>query len=188
MVIPVAKALSKTGSKLFSRISFTSTVCKVLGILMKEKMLAHFFGFSFLTLRRYGFLLRWATLVNLAIEEWATKYFNKGSTADLIYQGFPKAFDLTNHCLLLGEFRGYSDTPICHKLDRIFLLSLDLPSELQRCSISNGWSVHGVFQCSAIGPMLSILFIIYVKCLSYILVAECLLYADDVRLIAPGNH
>ncbi len=73
--------------------------------------------------------------------------------------GFSKAFEWVNHRLLLANLRGYGIVPIV---------------------IS--WAINGISQGSVIGP---ILIVIYVNDQPDHLSADSLLYADDVKLIAP---
>ncbi len=70
--------------------------------------------------------------------------------------------------------------PLCYKLDRILSSTTLLPSKSQRIPIASG-----VPQGSALGP---ILFVIYVNDLSDNLTIDHLLYADDVKLIAPRKQ
>ncbi len=71
----------------------------------------------------------------------------------------------------------FRNWPLCYKLDRILSPTTLLPFKAEAAS--------GVPQGSALGPNL---FVIYVNDLIDNLTIDHLLYADDVKLIAPRKQ
>ncbi len=79
-----------------------------------------------------------------------------------------------NDCMGLVKFSLWNDL-VWGQLDRILSVNGSQVAEV----------VSGVPQGSVLGP---ILFVIYVNDLSYNLTIDHLLYADDVKLIAPRKQ
>ncbi len=146
-------------------------------------MLAHLSQFSLLKSRQYGFLPRRSTLTNLLVaEELITKWLDEGSAVDLIYLGYYKTFDLVNHRLLLDKLRGYGNAPVVICWVECFLSRRTFQVNVNGTLSQMAEAISGVPQGSVIGP---ILFIIYANDLPGRLSPDSLLYADDVKLIAP---
>ncbi len=78
-----------TDPNLFTPISLTFVVCKVLEAILKEKMHAHLAQFSLLASRQHGFLPRRSTLAILLVaEELVTTWLDEESAVDMIYPDF----------------------------------------------------------------------------------------------------
>ncbi len=148
-------------------------------------MLAHLSQSSLLTSRQHGFLPRRSTLTNLLVaEELIIKWLDEGSAVDLIYLDFYKTFDSVNHRLLLHKLRGYGIAPVVISWIECFLSRGTFQVNINGTISQIAEAISGVPQGSVIGP---ILFFIYVNDLPDRLLADSLLYADDVKLIAPRN-
>ncbi len=102
IVTPVAKSPRTTDPIQFRPISLTSVVCKILGTILKVKLLSHSPQLSLLTTRQHGFLPHRSALTNLlSAEETVTRRLDEGDTVDIVYLHFSKAFESVNHRLLL---------------------------------------------------------------------------------------
>ncbi len=58
IVAPVAKSPRTTDPRQFRHFSLTSVVCKILEMILKEKLLSHLSQFPLLTTRQHGFFPR----------------------------------------------------------------------------------------------------------------------------------
>ncbi len=104
IVTPFAKSPRTTDPRQFRPISLTSVVCKILGTILKVKLLFHLPQLSLLTTGQHGFLPRRSTVNNLlSAEETVTRRLDEGDTVDIVYLDFAKAFDSVNHRLLLTK-------------------------------------------------------------------------------------
>ncbi len=104
IVTPVAKSPRTTDPRQFSPTSLTSVVCKILEMILKEKLLSHLSQFSLLTTRQHGFLPRRSTLTYLlSAEETVTRWLDEGDTVNIVHLDFAKAFDSVNYRLLLTK-------------------------------------------------------------------------------------
>ncbi len=107
---------------------------------------------------------------------------DEGSTADLMYLNFPKAFDSVNHRLLLDKLRENGIATIVISWAECFLSRRTFQVNVNRTLSQMTEAISGVPQGSVIGP---ILFVIYVNDLPDRMSADHLLFADDVKLIPP---
>ncbi len=102
IVTPVANTPRTPDPRQFRPISLTSVVCKILVMILKEKLLSLLSQLSLLTTKQHGFLPRRSTLTNLLSgEETVTRWLDEGDTVDNVYLDFAKGFDSVNHRLLL---------------------------------------------------------------------------------------
>ncbi len=124
-------------------------------------------------------------LLDLWAVELITKLLDEGSAVDLIYLDFSKSFDSVNHRLLLHKLRGYGIAPIVISWVECFLSRRTFQVNVNGTLSQMVEAISGVPQGLVIGP---ILFVIYVHDLPNNLSADSLLYADDVKLIAPRNR
>ncbi len=90
--------------------------------------------------------------------------------------------DSVKHRLLLINLRGNGIAPIVIKCVECFLSRRTFQVNINGALSQMAEAISGVPQGSAIGP---ILFVINVNGLSANLSAGSLLYADDVKIIAP---
>ncbi len=118
-------------------------------------------------------------------EELITKWFDGGSAVDLIYLDFFKTFDSANQRLLLDKLRGYGIAPIIISSFKCFLSRQTFQMNVNGALSQIAEAISGVPQDSVIGPML---FVIYVNDLPHRLLADSLLYVNDVKRIAPRNR
>ncbi len=103
----------------------------------------------------------------------------------MIFLDLSKAFDSVNHRLLLDKVRGYGIAPILISWIECFLSRRTFQVDVNGTLSQIAGAISGVPQSSVIGPKL---FVIYVDDLPDRLPTDSLLYADDVKLIAPRNR
>ncbi len=118
----------------------------------------------------------------LSAEETVTRWIDEGDTVDIVYLDFAKAFDSVNHRLLLAKLKCYEIAPSVINWIESYLRWCSFQVSVNGSLSQVAEAVSGVPQGSVLGP---ILFIIYVNDLSDNLTIDHLLYADDVKLIAP---
>ncbi len=103
----------------------------------------------------------------------------------MIYLNLSKAFDSVNHLHLLAKLRGYGITPIVKSWIKCFLSQRIFQVNVNKTLSQTPEAIIGVPHGSVIGP---IWFVLYVNDRPDHLSAGSLLYADDVKLIAPRNR
>ncbi len=155
-------------------------------MILNEKLLSHLSQFSLLTTRQHGFLPRRSTLTYLlSAEETVTRWLDEGDTVDIVYLDFAKAFDSVNHRLLLTKLKCYGIAPSVINWIESYLRRRSFQVSVNGSLSQVAEAVSGVPQGSVLGPFL---FVIYVNDLSNNLTIDHLLYADDVKLIAPRKQ
>ncbi len=103
----------------------------------------------------------------------------------IAYLDFAKAFDSVNHRLLLTKLKCYGIAPSVINCIESYLRRRSFQVSVNGSLSQVAEAVSGVPQGSVLGP---ILFVIYVNDLSDNLTIDHLLYADDVKLIAPRKQ
>jgi hypothetical protein len=113
-VTPIFKKGIKTQPENYRLVSLTSVSCKVLGSLIKDKVMAHPQKNKLLKSCQHGFMpVRSCTTNLLTFLEKATAAINIGQSFDAIF--FAKAFDKVPRARLLKKVRAHG---ICRPLLR----------------------------------------------------------------------
>ena len=161
-------------------------ICKLLERLIKDHMVDFLVKHKLLNSSQHGFLKARSCLTNmLSFLEEITKWIDVGSSVDIIYLDFQKAFDKVPHQRLLLKLKahGIGDS-ITDWIEQW------LTDRRQRVvvdgEVSNWKSVlSGVPQGSVLGP---ILFLIYINDLDDSITSNVLKFADDTKLFNKICH
>ncbi|XP_076464018.1 uncharacterized protein LOC143296118 [Babylonia areolata] len=119
-----------------------------------------------------------------ALDDW-TRLIDSGSSIDVVYMDFQKAFDTVPHCRLLKKVEAYGlKGPILN------WISAFLGDRKQRVRINGTFSdevavTSGIPQGSVLGP---ILFVIYTNDLPKHVQNTVKLFADDTKIYAASDN
>ena len=97
-IIPLFKKGSRNKSVNYRPVSLTSVICKVLETIIRDHMMDFLIKNKLIIPYQHGFLKARPCLTNLlCFFEEITKWVDEGSTVDVIYLDFQKAFDKVPH-------------------------------------------------------------------------------------------
>ena len=161
-------------------VSLTSVLCKVFEKMLKQKIDSHFRHLGLWSSEQHGFRQGRSCTSNLLLarEMWA-KTLDAGGRADVIYVDFSKAFDRVPHRRLLSKLSAYGISGKILAWIKDFLVDRSMRVKVNETLSDSVPCFSGVPQGSVLGP---ILFNIYVNDLPQRISADCLLYADDLKL------
>jgi hypothetical protein len=180
-VTPLFKKENKLERSNYRPVSLTSTVCKVLESIIRDKIMKYLQLKRLITPSQHGFVPNKACVTNLLETlEIITDAVNKGHSVDLVLLDFAKAFDKVSHKKLIQKLEAYGINNILVKWIESFLTG-----RKQRVLIGDNGSewedvTSSVPQGSVLGPLL---FTIFINNLPDKVKNECRLYADDSKLI-----
>jgi len=164
-------------------ISLTSTFCRMLESIVKNKIVSYFQTNDFFCNEQHGFRSRRSCETQLltVMEHW-TRCIDEGASIDVVYLDFLKAFDKVPHRRLLVKLKAYGvNGRVLQWIDAF------LSNRKQRVSVRGAlseWSsvTSGVPQGSVLGPTL---FIIFVNDLPDCIQSYLGIFADDTKLYRP---
>jgi hypothetical protein len=180
VVTPILKKGSSTLVSNYRPISLTSSVCKVLEILIRDSLVNFWDSQNIFHSSQYGFLHSRSTLSQLlsCSAEWYSN-FNRSIQTEIVYVDYAKAFDSVCHSKLLLKLKSYGISgPLLSWLHAFFT------SRNFRVKIGNSFSgsfniQSGVPQGSILGPLL---FLIFINDLPDCINSTCKMFADDVKI------
>ena len=167
-------------------ISITSTVCKILEKIIKDKLVNHLERFDLQSVWQHGHRGKRSSTTSVieTIHCWAD-YLSHDIPVDVIYLDFRKAFDSVPHQRLLCKLQQYGITGNLFNWIKCFI-----SNRKQRVMFMNSASswqdvVSGVMQ----GTVLSgILFMIFVNDVPRLVKNRVSMFVDDIKIYAPQGH
>ena len=118
------------------------------------------------------------------LEDW-TQAIDNGSTVDIIYLDFCKAFDKVSQRLILYKLDQYGIRGLVHKWIESFLVGAKQSVVINGSSSNSKPVTSGVSQGSVLGP---ILFLIYVNDMPEMVRCMVKLFADDTKLYSETRN
>jgi retron-type reverse transcriptase len=179
-VTPLFKKGSRFERSNYRPVSLTSTICKILESIIRDKVMKYLQLNKLIVPSQHGFVPNKACVTNLLETlDIITDAINKGYSVDLVLLDFAKAFDKVSHSKLIQKLEAYGVNSILVKWIKSFFTD-----RKQRVIIgdnSSEWEdvTSSVPQGSVLGPLL---FTIFINDLPERVKNECKLYADDSKL------
>lgn len=185
IICPIFKKGDRDDAGNYRPVSLTSTICKVMERILKDKIMLHLHLTSAIAKSQHGFMQQRSCLTNLLItEERVTKLLENGNTVDMVFLDFAKAFDSVNHRILCSKLSSFGIDIATANWIKSFLSNRSYCVKLGEVVSSFGEACSGVPQGSVIGPLL---FLLYINDLADLLADNVLMFADDVKLIFPRS-
>jgi hypothetical protein len=180
-VTPLFKKGCKLERSNYRPVSLTSTICKILESIIRDKIMKYMQLKRLIVPNQHGFVPNKACVTNLLEKlDFITDGLKNGHSVDLVLLDFAKAFDKVSHAKLIQKLKAYGIDDILVRWIESFLTG-----RKQRVLIgdnSSEWEdvTSSVPQGSVLGPLL---FTIFINDLPDKIKNECRLYADDSKLI-----
>lgn len=179
-VVPIYKSGGRSCVTNYRPIVIQSTLAKV----FESHVLDHLIYYlkKYILCNQHGFLRGRSTITNLlSFLEYIVSAFIDSSQVDCIYLDYSKAFDKVHHGLLVAKLAGCG---ICGRLLSWLACYLEDRELIVKCG--GAYSVpfrvlSGVPQGSHLGPLL---FNVFVNDIVRVLTANCLMFADDLKIFA----
>ena len=192
-VTPIYKhSGTRLSTENYRPISLTSIVCKIFESILKDEIMIHLLSNKLINSSQHGFLPRRScqSVLLEIISDWTSALNNKDNI-DCTFIDFKNAFDLISHCKLLHRLNSYGLPLLLTKWIKSFLTG-----RTQQVKIGNSDTLSsslpctsGIPQGSVLGPLLFILFILFINDQTNVCkFSKLMLYADDVTLYATVNN
>jgi hypothetical protein len=182
IIIPIFKSGKRCDIKNYRGISILSSLPKLFELIVCDYL--YFNVKSLFSSKQHGFIRKRSTTTNLlSLSNQVLNAFESRMQFDVVFTDFAKAFDSPPFEIILHKL----DKPRQHGISPIFLTWIGsyLKDRKQFVTIDGEKSklieVHsGVPQGSHLGP---VLFNLFINEIADLLSSECLLYADDLKII-----
>ena len=185
-VTPILKKGPRSDPCNYRPISLTAVPCKLLQRIIRDALVKHMNSNNLFCKNQHGFRSGHSCTTQLleCLEDWTQAIYN-GSTIDIIYLDFCKAFGKVSHRILLQKLDQYRIKGLVHKCIESFLVGAKQRVVINGSSSNSKPVTSGVPQSSVLGP---ILFLIYVNDIPEMVRCTVKLFADDTKLYSETHN
>ena len=185
IVTPIFKKGKKKDPTNYQPVSLTSVLCKVMEKLVRASIVDHFEQNNLISKDQHGFVKGRSCVTHLleVMDDWTTA-LEEGSSIDVIYMDFKKAFDSVPHSRLISKLNALGVQGRILKWTAAFLTGRSQRVQVNGCSSTPAAVTSGTTQGSVLGPTL---FVMYSNDLPRELSNTVKLFADDTKLYARSD-
>ena len=184
-IAPIFKKGNRHEPENYRPISLTCVACKVMEKFVRDAVRDHLLRNNLISQHQHGFLPGKSTSSQLmeCLEDWS-KMMEEGSSVDILYLDFKKAFDAVPHKRLLEKIQAYGIR------GKVLMWIESFLTERKQRVVINGESspwlevTSGIPQGSVLGPLC---FLIYINDLAEEVKSSIKLYADDAKLYGRAD-
>ena len=179
-VIPLYKSGDSSNPSNYRPISIVSVLAKPLEKHINKHLLLHLDKYNLLHPSQSGFRKKHScqTALTSLVEQWLSN-INNDEFNGVIFVDFKKAFDVTDHNLLLRKLALYGMSDCVMDLLSSYISNRQQCVSVHAHTSSLSTMMHGIPEGSVLGP---ILFSLYINDLPLCIKALCELFADDTSL------
>ena len=179
-VVPIFKKGERKLPSNYRPISLTALPCKIMESLIRDQLMEYFISGDLLSQHQHGFRPNRSCTTQLleVLDDWS-RSIEEGSSVDVIYLDFCKAFDSVPHERLLKKLEAYGVTGRLLKWIRAFLSDRKQRVVVRGCQSKWASVTSGVPQGSVLGPLL---FLVYINDIPDIVNSSIKIFADDTKV------
>ena len=160
IVTPIFKKGKKKDPTNYRPVSLTSVLGKVMEKLVRASIVDHLEQNNLISNDQHGFVMGRSCVTHLleVMDEWTTA-LEEGSSLDVIYMDFKKAFDSVPHSRLISKLNALGVQGIILQWSAAFLTGRSQRVQVNGCSSTPVAVTSGITQESVLGPTLIVMYI-----------------------------
>ena len=181
IIAPVPKSGPSTSITNYRPISLTSTSCKLMEKMIRDRLLDHCITNNLLNGVQFGSLPHKSVETQLlrCLNDWTIEYDNSRPVA-VLYTDISKAYDTISHSKLLKKLENFGVTGFLLSWIKAFLSDRSQSVKINKTISDPTPVLSGIPQGSVLGPLL---FLLYVNDFPSVLKhAKVVMYVDDFKL------
>ena len=184
-VCPVYKKGSKMQANNYRPVSLTCITCKLMETLVREQVINHLQINNLVTDKQHGFVQGKSCITQLldVLDDW-TQALDNGSSVDIIYMDFAKAFDSVPHKRLVSKVQAHGIDGNVLKWITDFLTGRTQKVTVNGATSNTANVTSGIPQGSVLGP---VLFVMYINDMPSEVHNPIRLFADDTKIYTVSD-
>ncbi|CAM1307199.1 ARSA (predicted) [Pycnogonum litorale] len=184
-VTPIFKKGSRLSPNNYRPVSLTCILCKVMEKIVREEVMKHLQTNDLISKHQHGFVKGRSCNTQLleAMDTW-TELLDSGSSVDVIYMDFQKAFDSVPHRRLILKLEAHGIKQQVLQWITAFLSNRKQQVVLKDTHSQEADVTSGIPQGSVLGPAL---FVLYINDLPENITNKVKMFADDTKLYGKSD-